>query len=85
MAVSSLARSTVRAWRGGLGVLASCNGGWKGRSVDSAVPSRGLFGIGSDNRPKKSQSKVLSREEGNLFVMESKLFVHVCCVDPVSD
>ena len=33
------------------------------------VSSRGLFG-GKTERPKKSQSRVLSKDEGHLFEME---------------
>ena len=70
-AVSSLARSTIRAYRNGLGALAGSNGVWDGKRVNS-VSSRGLFGMSGGNRPRKSQSRVLSGNEGHLFILESK-------------
>ena len=42
------------------------------------VQSRGLFGSRGGDRPGKSQSRVLSKDEGHLFEMESKLDCYNC-------
>lgn len=44
------------------------------------VPSRGFFGSKGGDRPGRSQSRVLSKDEGHLFEMESKLDCQLCYV-----
>lgn len=70
MAASGAASGTrllLPRWRMALKSLAVPRGRWAG-----AMASRGLFG-GSKDRPKVSQSKVLSGDDGPLYTLESEL------------
>lgn len=62
-AVCGLRVQSVRA----LGPLSSIAGRWAG-----VVPSRGFIGKITKDRPKVSQSKVLSGDDGLLFSLESE-------------
>lgn len=76
----SCARMSVSVYRFSLGALGVCTSAARalvGSQRAVKVPSRGLFGS-KQARPGKSQSRVLSKDEGHLFELESEATVILC-------